>query len=313
MTTDNPATNTQALIDYVAKGHAIDGMNLATPGGPGLALLSVPDGRKVQDMTGTAMFWSARPDRPRGTARLLTTKAFIDWVNRQKTSNTAIFAKATDAPSMTAVINYTAGSYHTADLYEPEWGDYRAGYQPALSAEWKHWFGIDGTLQPQVTFAQFIEDNSGDIAGPPGAVEHPNEYALMKRLRLICGDLGQMLDASRNLIVNESSKVKSVISPTSGEILTVYESVHEGEAGAQISIPTAFVIDVPIFEGGVRYRIPVRLRYRKSESVVKFGCMIYRPDLYVRNAWDEIMLQVSTDTACPIFEGDAEPVWTPVK
>lgn len=256
----------------------------------------------LTDVTEQALQLGDRPLRAIGTAQLNSITSFIDWVNRQKCEHTAIFgAGELPTPSVTAVINYSA------TLEDPQWGDYRGTYKLATSREWQAWMKLDGKFLGQEEFGNFIEDNLGDITAP-SAVEDAAEYQLIKRLGGGAGDAASLLTAVRNLVVNESATLKSIINVHSGEAQMTFEARHTGEGGGQVTIPRLFVICIPVFDGDAAYRIPVRLRYRKAEGGTKvlLGTSLYQPERYVRDAWTLLLKQAAEQTNVPVFEGVPE-------
>ncbi len=108
------------------------------------ALITVPEGRKVEDVT--KVLREARefqkPALRKGTAELEDLASFIEWANRFKGPETAIFAKPDmKAPKLTCVADY-----HAAGAPNPtaEGGDpnarhmhHQGHYSFPLSDEWK--------------------------------------------------------------------------------------------------------------------------------------------------------------------------------
>lgn len=296
-------TDVSALLGYMNERMGVEHIELVAPGGRKLTALAHHKDQSVTDVTDKLLALEPRPLRSTGTAALASATAFSDWVNRQKNPSTAIFAHNGPQPRMTAVINYTNGD-------APEWGDYRGQYDLALSPEWQIWMKANDKPMSQEAFGQFMEDNLAEIAAPPSAVDDSIEYQLIQKLAGggNAATSTQLLSVARNLVVNESSRLKSILNPHSGEVQMVYEAQHTGEGGGVVDVPRLFIICIPVFDGDAAYRIPVRLKYRKAEGGTKvvFFPSIYQPERYLRDAWGYLMADIAQRTGVPVFEGQAE-------
>ncbi|EEX16987.1 conserved hypothetical protein [Citreicella sp. SE45] len=71
-------------------------------------------------------------------------------------------------------------------------------------------------------------------------------------------------------------------------------------------MPNLIIITIPVFLNGAPYRMPVRFRYRKSGSTVKFILSIYNPERAFEAAFDEALKIASDATELPIFQGHPE-------
>ena len=66
------------------------------------------------------------------------------------------------------------------------------------------------------------------------------------------------------------------------------------------------IITIPVFLNGAPYRMPVRFRYRKAGSAVKFTLSIYNPERAFEAAFDEALKIAEEATELPIFRGHPE-------
>ncbi|WP_164982664.1 DUF2303 family protein [Leisingera sp. NJS204] len=89
------------------------------------------------------------------------------------------------------------------------------------------------------------------------------------------GQLTQLLQMSRQFQVYETSDLALVSDTGEGEIQFLNE--HKDAAGQPLKIPKLIIIAIPVFMGGAAYRMPVRLRYRKAGSTVKFLLVRLQP------------------------------------
>ena len=82
-----------------------------------------------------------------------------------------------------------------------------------------------------------------------------------------------MLELSRNLEIYSQESYRQKNKLSSDETELKFTSQHVDAGGKPIKIPDFFVIQLPLFDGGISERVLVRLRYRptgeKGELVVR--------------------------------------------
>ena len=82
-----------------------------------------------------------------------------------------------------------------------------------------------------------------------------------------------MLELSRNLEIYSQESYRQKNKRSSDETELKFTSQHVDAGGKPIKIPDFFVIQLPLFDGGISERVLVRLRYRptgeKGELVVR--------------------------------------------
>ncbi len=59
-----------------------------------------------------------------------------------------------------------------------------------------------------------------------------------------------------------------------------FSEEHKGDDGQPLTIPCAFHILIPVFRGGPRYSMPVRLRYRTGGGKVSWFFELHEPHLF---------------------------------
>ena len=106
---------------------------------------------------------SPAPLRKRGTVRVFDAASFNAILEANDGDKATIYIdRDADKPEIVAVLNGNGEG-------GPGWGDFRVEIVFRLTPQWKKWKHIDGKMLPQVTFAEFIEENIGDIVSPSGA------------------------------------------------------------------------------------------------------------------------------------------------
>lgn len=239
----------------------------------GVPFVIVPTGYTVQRVEDTLTL----PVRARGTVAVRDMASFIAVVQDYKRDCTRLY-RTVNPPRFLAVFDDHAGS-------QPRWGQHRAEYACPLSPEWAIWIKANKTAMAQADFAQFIEDNLPDIVEPAAA---------------------DMLEVSRTLQAKKAVAFASGIHLPTGQTQFTYEEQIAGSAGArgQLSVPEVFSIGVPVFEGGPRYGIKCRLRYRIGDSgKLALWYDIERPHKVLEAAVEELRTAVEEATEMATING----------
>lgn len=285
-------------------------------------LVSQRASRRIEDLTRqhreAAEF--LKPARRKGTASLTTLASLIDWANRFKGENSALFAdRDPGKPSLTCIADYHLAGAATIDA---ETGDptarhlgHRGVYRFPLSPEWTAWTGIADKALEKDQFGQFLEDNLKDILDPtPFLLSGRGEAAEWERkLHQIAlkmegrfGQVLQLVQLSKSLQINETSNLAVTTNRDTGEAAIQFQNEHRDAEGRPLAVPNLFLIAIPVFKGGAAYRLPVRLKYRKHGPSVKFFLSIYDAQNAFDDAIGEAITKAQTDTALPLFEGTPE-------
>ena len=235
-----------------------------------------------------------KPRRLQGTATLGNEESFIAHVERFKDGQSIIFG---DRTSLTAVYDYNRTvpqGLPVADVPARDpfarWGQHRAYFAPELSDEWKIWIGGAGKLKSQTDFADFLEENDRDIAGPTADRSVPSP-ADLRTLAL-------------TLKVSIDDVLESSINRTTGEYTLVAKQEQKTTGSAQI--PREFDIEIPIFTGGPKTRIVCKFRMRKDGSKFAFGWVVPGAEALRNQAMEEMMMRVRDKTQLPVLNGKPE-------
>jgi uncharacterized protein YfdQ (DUF2303 family) len=254
-------------------------------------------------------FFDQYRDKPKhrcGTAVLLSLDSFIAHVNRFKDEDSAVFANNDRAkPSMTAVLDYNRVGA-TAD---PRFGAHRSSFAFPLSDEWKAWVAKNGQAMKMKDFALFLEDRIIDVM-PTAAVNlTPDAQRYVEALggRARIGDPSTLMQIATELRVMENSVLREAKNLSSGETKLEFSSEHDTQiGGVQLTLPTMFVVAIPVFANGDPYQIIARFRYRKAGAEVVFWYDLWRTDTVFDHAFDEAVSKVGEDTGLPVLLGAPE-------
>lgn len=232
----------------------------------------VPAGAELKD----AEFLMDAPLRKKGVVVLNDVASFIAYVLAEKTASTRLYGSYKE-PGFVAVFNDYAAE-------GPAWKDYRASYACPLSTEWKEWVGASGRKMSQADFAAFIENNLPDIAVPPAA---------------------DMLEISRSLEAKKKVNFASGIRLSNGQNELTYEEQISGTASkGKLSVPEEFVIGVPVLEGGIKYAVTARLRYRIADGgALAMWFELVRPHKILEDAVQAVWQEIAQKTELTVFNG----------
>lgn len=278
-------------------------------------LVEVAHDRKIQDLTPMlrAAITHDAPERRTGTATLTTLESLIDWTNRNKCEDSALFADTDpNAPSLTCIANYTAKGPNYEDASH---NDYRARYAFPLSKEWKRWTEICAEPISKDELGIFVEEYVEDVLNPSPALLGGSgkleewEEKLLDTIEKIDGRLascGKLLEMSRALQIFESDALTVSTDRSTGEQTLAASKEFTDADGKPLKLPNLFLIAIPVFEGGDAYRIPVRLILRKSGPNVRFILSLYRPERAFDDALKGALEAAAEKTGLPLFHGTPE-------
>lgn len=268
-------------------------------------ILAVPSGRSVVDTLAHAKARAAwaeqlapHPRRREGRAVLGTLAAFIAWVVRFKRPETAVFASDS---RLLAISDY----HGAVEGGQPGHMVHRAVHRWPFSEQWQFWIGIARQPITHARLAEVIEDRIADIVSQD-AIDVEGAGDLADQLGLSLGGPSSMLAVARGIDLYGSSRVASAQNTTTGETRLIYEEGAK-EASGQ-TIPGAFLISIPVFDGGPPYVITVRLKRRLKDGALSW---IVEPqatrDVLV-TAREEAVARIRTECGVPVFEGSPERV-----
>lgn len=254
----------------------------------GIPVAITPAGAQVRVMKEVLEEAELRADAPKrrkGTATHQELESFIAHVNRFKDDGSAIFADV-QRVQLLAVFDY-----HKADA--PRWGQHRAVYTCPLSRQWKLWLQQNEHEMSQDQFADFIDANLKDIASPPtgGAIS---------------ADVAQpaaVVEMARNLVVRSNTAFERKVDITTGATTLVSKDERDPSS---TKIPRAFMLGIPVFEGGAVYAIEARVRLKMQNGRPTFSYSLFQTDEILRDAFGDVRKKVAEGTALPLFVGAPE-------
>lgn len=246
----------------------------------------VPGHAKLEDLERLL----PQPTRKSGTVTLNDHQSFVRYVKEESGVGTRLYGSVAPKPMFTAVFNDHYGRGVVEPLLDVEpaagWRDYRAVYACPLSREWATWNGASGKQMDQASFATFLEDNLPDIAEPAAA---------------------DMLEIARSLEAKKRVNFASGLRLSNGQTQLTYEETIEGTAAkGRIHVPETFALGIAVLEGGDRYRVEARLRYRIADGgKLTMWFDLLRPHKVLEDAANFVWRAIEAETGLKVFNGVA--------
>lgn len=306
-----------ATVERLANARVL---RLADPGTPEFAVL--PKGMDLRSLKPLLDEYRVKPERRAGTAKLQDLDSLIAHVVRHKDADSVLFAsRDAKAPNITAVLDYNQAG---PDNEAARFGRHRAVYAFPLAEEWQAWHAQNGKQMAQRDFAAFLEDRIVDVIAPPDFEHAAFDYtgddeakrraaapdiALKDLADLIGGNFAgptRMMEMAKGLSLSADIAVKGAQNLSTGETSIVYTEEHRDAGGAPLKVPNLFLIAIPVFDAGARYRLAVRLRYRLAQGRIAWWFDIHRADRVFDHALTEACARARDECALPLFYGAPE-------
>ena len=235
----------------------------------------VPEGYEVKSLEKMLN----APRRSSGEREFFDADSFIAFVNEVKhghLSSTRVYGRLAPSPKFVAVFNDDAA-------HAPGFRDFRANYNAPLSVEWTTWSKMDGQGMNQENFASFVEKNLPDVIKPAAA---------------------DFLEISRTLEAKKAVNFKSAIRLSDGKNQFTYEEDIKGTASnGRLEIPESFAIGIPVLEGGPRYQVEAKLRYRIKEGNLVLWYELVRPHKIVEDAAKGVKQYIAEGIGLAVLNG----------
>lgn len=265
-------------------------------------VIIAPVGKTLHDLQPILDKRLADPRARTGVAKHTTLASFIAHTKRfADPAVSVMFADdSTTAPALTTVFDYHEPGYKG----QPHHGRHGARYGFPLSDEWCAWKAADGKAMSQAQFAEFLETRVVDVLEPAAAGEATKK--LVEQIGIALAGPSTLLTLSRGLNVRVDAKVVQAVNLSTGETQVSYEETHQGREGGSLKVPGGFAIAIPVFRGGARYQVAVRLRYRVAGAQISWLVALHRADAAFTHAFNEACDTAQKETGIPLFYGAPE-------
>ncbi len=232
------------------------------------------------------------PIRTQARVVLTTLADHIAYIKAQRDKsgdqNTVLFA------DRNGLRFHTILDYHEREA--PSWLDHTLTTTLALSKQLQTWITKAGVWMPQEQFAEFLDENLGDIQEPTPAT---------------------VLDFVECLQCTRKEAFRSALNQTTGEVQFVWEKTNATDE--RTSIVRDFTLGIPVWHRGDPFAIKARLQHRIKETDgkagVNFRFKLEHLDRIQDTLWEEAITKLRTELAdeATIYEGTAPTAPEPIK
>lgn len=227
-----------------------------------------------------------QPRRSRGDATVHDPADFCTYVRRLEGTATTVWANE-DLHTVTAVFNDHQETEDGDSEGFSGWRDHTATLRLKVDRDWAAWTRYDGKLLDQETFAEFLEDNARLIVEP---------------------DAATMYEVARSFQARSNADFSRVVRVDNGDVQMTWNEQTEAKVGAgkgTFDVPASFTVRLAPFVGTPMQELTARLRWRLREGRLGIGYALLRPDLVVREAFQDVVATVNGDLNSPVLLGVA--------
>lgn len=274
---DLSAEAIQQIRDLCATKH---GGVLSVPGG------NVPVAVLPEGYTATALpsviynEYADNPHKLEASRVMYSAPSFTAYFNRFATAESIILADPKNF-TLSAILDY-----HSKELI-PEWCRHRAKLEMRTSAQLTAWLSNDGKLMGQSEFAEFLQENAGDLERPSAS---------------------EMLTIARDLRATVGMSAVSNFNQQTGEVEFSYKNEVSASAGVKtqkIEIPERFELRLPLFANDAPSYVVAQFRYRAGQEM-KLMYKLYQVQRLLEERFSGIVGEIQgaiTTAELPILIG----------
>lgn len=291
----------QDIAEYLKDLPRVVPVDATEPARGAAALIAIGPGTTLVNLREYLDSFRAAPRRRRGAFTVAREQDFLslvrDYLEPDRTLVTVQFSQST--PSMltaTAILNY----HDRGPGRGPEnaaWADFRITYAVGQSDAFRAWSTQVGQGWVATrAFAEFIEERIMDLV-------LGDEYAsaLAERAGLHLGSPAEVIGASRGLTLTGKKTVRDAVTLSDGGV----EVEFTESSTPSVVVPGMAAISIPLWEGGERVVLPVRLRYRMGEQGITWRVQLWTLRDLIEQEVSEFVLRAENALGVPVVVGAA--------
>ncbi|KAA0571104.1 DUF2303 family protein [Azospirillum sp. Sh1] len=151
--------------------------------------------------------------------------------------------------------------------------------------------------------AEYGED---EVSEEPEDTRYMPRSALYKLRKIKFAHAEQMMRLAAGIEVEQSTSVKQAFDPKSGKRTLMFKDDNDTRMdGRKVTIPDMFFINIPVFDGGARHLLPVRLYFRIKGTQVVWMVEVVDIRRMIRHAVETVATRVQTETGTHVYCGVA--------
>ena len=202
--------------------------------------------------------------------------SFLAYFGKHSDPDSEVYADA-ERLTVTAVLDA-----HQAAT--PRWNGHTVALKLRTTEAWRQWLALDGKLQTQDAFAEFLEDHLPELVEP---------------------DAATMLEIAQSIQAATKVDFQSGTRLATGERQFKYVETVNAKAGqrGELTIPETFRIGLVPFEGSPGYKLTARLRYRIIDTQLRIGYKLERPADILTSAFNDVVGEIGAAIEQPVMNG----------
>lgn len=236
--------------------------------------------------------WADRPSNKLTSRTVRDPRSFLSYMSRHAGPDAEVWADPAKS-TVVGVIDSRTPQDGAASLPAHERHTVNLVLKP--SPEWRAWAEVDDEMLSQASFADFLEQHSGELVSPAPA---------------------ELVSVARHLEAAKSVEFVSGVRAQDGQLTLSYRETIKAKAGqaGELTIPERIELALRPFLAGPAYRVHARFRYRiDAEQQLRLGIVLDQPDRVLESAFDDIVTTLrdgipGTDES-PAAPGVAAPIY----
>lgn len=215
-----------------------------------------------------------RPRRKEGSVVVEDAASFLTVWGKHHVGASEVWADRAES-SVVAIFDAHQEADGAGDLGIAGFRKHRAVLKLTKTAQWNRWVAASGKLGRMAEVAEFIEDAMPDFVSPTGM---------------------DMLEVAQSIKGTDGTKFESSHRLNDGQSGLVYVETVEAKAGqrGQLKIPDEVRLLLQPYEGGPRYEVEARFRYRLNGAQgLLLGFVLLRADDVLRDAYEAVVAKVA--------------------
>ena len=268
----------------------------------GTQFLVHPDQSSVVDLTGMEEKYLTRPSLRKGDVTLARLKSFVDYTNKYKDDDTIIYVSGSVDKNQVSANAVTVFNDHPYKENKGDAGrrDFSCKYKFPISKELSSFIKYNSVKMTQLEFSIFLEDHAVSMIDP-----YTDQELIPKGTEIALSGKGadpiKMIELSRGLEIRVQEKVQNSSRASSGEMQFRFSVEHEGADGSPLTVPSWFMISIPVFEGGERVPIIAKLRYRVKDGEISWFYELFGMNDVFDMAFNNAVNYISESTGIDTF------------
>lgn len=250
---------------------AADPKLIDTPDGPPVVVLNDADGSRVIDLADFAS--GPREMDCEVYETVYDPASFVRYMKRYGDPDRSLIRLDARTGRVKGTLNYLDNQAEAIG-----WRNHTVTLKCAATDELMAWERADEKLMTQDTFAEFVEDNQPVFIEP---------------------DAATMLELAQSMRGSVNVNWQKAVQLSNGETKFEYIEDVEAKAGKRgdLTIPVTFRIGLRLYEGGERFPIDARLRWRVNSGNLLIGYKMLRLEDVRRVAFDRITETITDELA----------------